>query len=65
MEPEECWQVELATLLSHQRLIMTVKCWKKLKVGGSLADPAMQESTVGEWGGPRSLVTGPNTQNNC
>ena len=33
MESKECWQVELSTHLSLQRLIMTVKCGRKVQAG--------------------------------
>ena len=61
MELDNCWQVELSMLLSLQHFIMTVKCGRKIKAGGHLADLTTQDSMVSDWGGPSGLIVGPNT----
>ena len=48
MESEECWQVELYTLLSLQQSDYDCKMQKKYR--GRLSHPTTQESMVHEWG---------------
>ena len=46
----------LVTLLPYYDCTML----EKSQSGGHVADPTMQVSTVGEWGGPRGCTAGPN-----
>ena len=55
-EIQDCFQSGLPMLLSLHHLIMTKKYMRKSQVEGNSADPAMENSMVGELGGPRGHV---------